>query len=174
MCLHRIWALKGALSGKVHKAHHKKIKKPGTSVDPRWTWLQMSRGPKHKAVKLQGPKQKMRKLVRQVPLSNSWRKWRQGPTWRGVEIKKNAGGFGKQAGAEPGWSGPRPVGPGRRAQPILDPVQCPLRPSTPSGYLKTPRKVSRRNSFVIRRRGAEKLAGHHLEEEGRASCLGFP
>jgi hypothetical protein len=30
------------------------------------------------------------------------------------------------------------------------------------------------NQFVIRRRGAEKLEGHHLGDEGRASCLGFP
>jgi hypothetical protein len=30
------------------------------------------------------------------------------------------------------------------------------------------------NSFIIRRRGAEKLEGHHLGEEGRASCLGSP
>jgi hypothetical protein len=30
------------------------------------------------------------------------------------------------------------------------------------------------NQFVIRRRGAEKLEGHHLGEEGRASCLGSP
>jgi hypothetical protein len=28
--------------------------------------------------------------------------------------------------------------------------------------------------FVIRRQGAEKLEGHHLGDEGHASCLGSP
>jgi hypothetical protein len=30
------------------------------------------------------------------------------------------------------------------------------------------------NQFIIRRQGAEKLEGHHLGDEGRASCLGSP
>jgi hypothetical protein len=47
------------------------------------TWLQMTRGPKHEAVKLQGPKQKMREFARQVPLS----KRRQGLTWSSTNIQ---------------------------------------------------------------------------------------
>jgi hypothetical protein len=44
--------------------------KPGTSQDSKWTWLQMTQGPNHEAVKLQGPKQKMQELVQQVPYLN--------------------------------------------------------------------------------------------------------
>jgi hypothetical protein len=36
------------------------------------------------------------------------------------------------------------------------------------------RSITRINQFVIHRRGAEKLEGHHLGDEGRASCLGSP
>jgi hypothetical protein len=37
-----------------------------------------------------------------------------------------------------------------------------------------PDREPRINPFVIRRRGAEKLEGHHLGDVGRASCLGSP
>jgi hypothetical protein len=37
-----------------------------------------------------------------------------------------------------------------------------------------PDREPRINQFVIRHRGAEKLEGHHLGNEGHASCLGSP
>jgi hypothetical protein len=42
--------------------------------------LAKQEGPKHEAMKLQGPGQKMLKLARQGALSKQWRRRRQGPT----------------------------------------------------------------------------------------------
>jgi hypothetical protein len=70
--------------GKVHQALYEKIMKPDTSQDSKWTWLQVTHGLKHEAIKLHGPEQKMQELARQVPLSKPWRKWRQKPAYIGV------------------------------------------------------------------------------------------
>jgi hypothetical protein len=70
------------------------------------------------------------------------------------------------------------MGPGRLAQagrPSLfrGPVGLPF-DLVASRAIYSPDREPRINQFVIRRRGAEKLEGHHLGDEGRASCLGSP
>jgi hypothetical protein len=84
--------------------------------------------------------------------------------------------------------GPRRLGKQHRAKEVVDwaemgpgrPAQLVSRPSRPpfdlgaSRAIYSPLTESHINQFVIRRRGAEKLEGHHLGDEGRASCLGSP
>jgi hypothetical protein len=70
-----------------------------------------------------------------------------------------------------GWA---EVGPGRPAQPTSRPSRPPFDLETSRTIYSPPGREPRKNSFVIRHRGAEKLEGHHLGEEGRASCLGSP
>jgi hypothetical protein len=84
--------------------------KPGRSQDTSWTWLQMAQRPKHEAVKLQGPEQKMLKLAQQGALSKPWRRRRQGPTCRREQVSNWPKSIGERDGAEPGRNGPGPVG----------------------------------------------------------------
>jgi hypothetical protein len=75
----------------------------------------------------------------------------------------------EEADVEQGRNGPRPVGPaysGPRLTPPLTEMSF--------GLFIAPRQEPHINSFVICRRGAAKLEGHHLIEEGHASFLGFP
>jgi hypothetical protein len=102
--------------------------KPDTSQDTSWTWLRRAQGPKHEAGKLQGPGKKMLKLARQKALSKPWRRRRQGPTCIREQVKNWPRSIGERGGAEPGWNGPGPVGPGRPAWPVLGPVRAPLWP----------------------------------------------
>jgi hypothetical protein len=46
--------------------------------------------------------------------------------------------------------------------------------AVPNVAFTEPDREPRINQFVIRRRGAEELEGHHLGDEGRASCLESP
>jgi hypothetical protein len=108
--------------------------KPDTSQDTSWTWLQRAQGPKHEAEKLQGPGQKMLKLARQGALSKPWRRRRQGPTCIREKVNNWPRSAGERTGAEPGWKGPRSVGPGRPAQLVFVPVRDPLWPTCSSIY----------------------------------------
>jgi hypothetical protein len=162
-CLRRVLALKGRLPRKVHQALCEKIMKPNTSQDTKWTWLQVAQGPNREGTKLRGPRQKMLKLARQGALSKQQRNWCQGPTCRKWKVLEYTRSGREEAEAELGRNGP-----------ILGPVQRPLWPRRPSDYLYSPCQEPHINSIVIHSRGAEKLEGHHLGEEGRASCLGFP
>jgi hypothetical protein len=85
--------------------------KPNTSQDTSWTWLQRAQGPKHEAVKLQGPGQKMLKLARQGTLSKPWRRRHQGPTCIREQVNNWPRSIGERDGAEPGQNGPGPAGP---------------------------------------------------------------
>jgi hypothetical protein len=76
--------------------------KPSTSQDTSWTWLQRAQGPKHEAVKLQGPGQKMLKLARQGALSKPWRRQRQGPTCIREQVNNWPRSIGERDGAETG------------------------------------------------------------------------
>jgi hypothetical protein len=105
--------------------------KPGACHDSKWTWLQMTQGLKHEAVKLQEPKQKMQELVQKVPLYKPRRKWRQGSTCRRVLIINYMRSSHAKNGAKSGQKGPGPTGPCQLAWPIFCPVQLPLWPSTP-------------------------------------------
>jgi hypothetical protein len=60
--------------------------KPNISQDTKWTWLQTTQGPKHEAIYLQWLEQKMQEFVRHVPLSKPWRRRRQEPTCRRLQI----------------------------------------------------------------------------------------
>jgi hypothetical protein len=60
-----------------------------------------------------------------------------------------------------------------RPSPLQGPVGPPLT-KTPLGLFIAPDREPCKNSLVIRRRGAEKLEGHHLRGKGGASCLGSP
>jgi hypothetical protein len=67
-----------------------------------------------------------------------------------------------------GRNGPRPAGPTRFE------AQSPPFDLGASRVIYSPLTESHGSQFIIRRRGAEKLEGHHLGDEGRASCLGSP
>jgi hypothetical protein len=83
---------------------------------------------------------------------------------------KEAANWAEVRPGRPAQSGrPSPAGPA-----YFGAQSHPLWPRCLSGYLYPPDREPRRNQFVILRRGAEKLEGHHLGEEGRASCLGSP
>jgi hypothetical protein len=84
--------------------------KPDTSQDTSWTWIQMDQGPKHEAVKLWGPEQKMLKLARQGALSKPWRRQRQGPTCIREQVNNWPRSIGERDGTEPGRNGSRPAG----------------------------------------------------------------
>jgi hypothetical protein len=114
-------------------------------------------------------------LVKKVPnlagqgaSSNPKRNWQQGPTCKRGKTLEDSGKGGRGLGR----SGPRPVSPGRSAQPTSMPSRLPLWPSRLWGYLLPPEREPHINSFVIRRRGVERLEGHHLGDEGHASCVG--
>jgi hypothetical protein len=66
------------------------------------------------------------------------------------------------------------MGPGRPAQPVSRPSRPPFDLDASRAIYSPLTKSYASNQFVIRRRGAEKLEGHHLGDEGRASCLGSP
>jgi hypothetical protein len=100
--------------------------KPDKSQDTSWTWLQRAQGPKHEAVKLQGPRQKMLKLARQGALSKPWRRRRQGPTCIREQVNNWPRSVRERIEAEPGRKGPRPGGPACPAQPVFVPVRDPL------------------------------------------------
>jgi hypothetical protein len=92
--------------------------------------------------------------------------------WRGSRRR------GKQhrAKEDTNWA---ETGPDRSAQagrPNLfrGPVGLPFDLVTSLAIYSPPDREQRINQFVIRRRGAEKLEGHHLGDEGRGSCLGSP
>jgi hypothetical protein len=116
-CLRRVLTLKERLLEKVRQALCEKIMKPDTSQGTKWTWLQVAQGLKLEAVKLQGPGQNMLKLARQGALSKPRRNWHQGPTCRTWKVPEDTRSS-EEAGAELSRNGPRPVGPGRPAQPI--------------------------------------------------------
>jgi hypothetical protein len=62
------------------------------------------------------------------------------------------------------------MGPGRPTQPILRPRRPPFDLGASRAIYSPPEREPRINQFVIRCRGAEKLEGHHLGDEGHASC----
>jgi hypothetical protein len=71
------------------------------------------------------------------------------------------------------------MGPGRSAQagrPSLfqGPVDLPFDLDASRAIYSPLAREPRINQSVIRHRGAEKLEGHHLGDEGHASCLGSP
>jgi hypothetical protein len=76
--------------------------KPSTSQGTSWTWLQMAQGPKHEAGKLQGPGQKMLKLVWQGALSKPWRRQRQGSTCIREQVNNWPRSIGERDGADMG------------------------------------------------------------------------
>jgi hypothetical protein len=90
-----------------------------------------------------------------------------------MQVHTNKESREKQPGRRPGpnWA---EMGLGRPAQPILCPVRCPLWPSCPSDYLLRPCQEPRKNTFFIRRRGAEKRRTPSQRGEGRDGWLGFP
>jgi hypothetical protein len=146
--------------------------KPDTSQDTSWTWLQRDQGPKHEAGKLQGPGQKMLKLLRQGALSKQWRRWRQGPTCIREKVNNWSRSIGERGGAEPRRNRPGPVGPGRSAWPVSSPVRAPLCPMCSSIYclyLRRPPHPS------IHQRVVETKEKHREEADGcrmSSSCLG--
>jgi hypothetical protein len=85
---------------------------------------------------------------------------------------RGSGRLGKQHRAKEAadWA---EVGQGRPAQPNSRPSRPPFDLDA-SQAINSPLTESRINQFVILRQGAEKLEGHHLGDEGRASCLGSP
>jgi hypothetical protein len=103
-----------------------------------------------------------------------WRKWRQRPKCKCTQVRNHArskpGGNRGRTGLKQAWAGR----PGRSAQPIPGTDQHPLWPSLLSGYLSPARLVPCRNTFVIRRRGAEKRGTPFRWGEGRDGWLGFP
>jgi hypothetical protein len=101
----------------------RKVVKPDTSQDTKWTWFQVPQGPKRDGKKIRGPKQNMLKFARQVLLSKPRRKWRQGPTCRRVKVPEDTRSIVEEGGDELGRDGPRPVGLGRLAQPITGPIR---------------------------------------------------
>jgi hypothetical protein len=105
---------------------------------------------------------KVLNLARQGASSNSERNWWQGPTCKRGEGSRRLGNQ-HQAKEATNWA---EMGLGRSAQAG--------RPTPFRGPVGPPDQEPRINQFVIRRRGAEKLEGHHLGDEGRASCLWSP
>jgi hypothetical protein len=141
--------------------------KPGRSQDTSWTWLQMAQRPKHEAVKLQGPEQKMLKLAQQGALSKPWRRRRQGPTCRREQVSNWPKSIGERDGAEPGRNGPGPVG-----LACFGPGSRPLWPTCSSIYCLYLCRPPHRS---IHQRVADTKVKHREEAVGRrksSSCLG--
>jgi hypothetical protein len=86
----------------------------------------MAQEPKHEVLKLQGPEQKMIKLVRQAALSKPWRRRRQGPTCIREQVNNWPWSVVERTGAELGRNGPRP------AQPVFVSVRDALWPTCSS------------------------------------------
>jgi hypothetical protein len=80
-----------------------------TSQDTKWTWIHITRGPKHEAVKLLGPRQKMREFARQGHISKLRGKRCQGPTWSSANIQESARSVVEEDGPELGQKGPGPA-----------------------------------------------------------------
>jgi hypothetical protein len=143
-----------------------------TCQDTSWTWLQMAQRPKHEAVKLLGPEQKMLKLAQQGALSKMWRRRHQGPTCKREQVSNLPRSIREQDEAEPGRNGPRPVGLGRPACPIPSPVCTPPWPRCSSIYclyLHRPPHPS------IHQRATNTKEKHREEADSRrksSSCLG--
>jgi hypothetical protein len=134
-CLCRNLALEARLPSKVHQVPCDKTLKPGTSQAMKWAWLQEAQGLTREDGKLWGPEQKMLNLAGQRAPSKLQINWLQGPTCRRDNTLEDSRSITRKGGREMGRNGPRPVGPGCPAQPILGPIRCPFWPSRLSDYL---------------------------------------
>jgi hypothetical protein len=117
---------------------------------------------------------KVLNLARQGASSNSERNWQQGSTCkRGKDLEDSGTNAGRRRPRTgPKWAQAgrrRPAGPAR-----FEAQSAPFDLDASRAIYSPPDRESRINQFVIRRRRAEKLEGHHLGDEGRASCLGSP
>jgi hypothetical protein len=113
---------------------------------------------------------KVLNLVRQGVESNSERNRRQGPTCKRGEHLEDAG---SNTGRSRPRDGPNWAQAGR-SSPFRGPIGLSF-DLIASQAINSPLTESHAGTeVVIRRRGAEKLEGHHLGDDGRASCLGFP
>jgi hypothetical protein len=146
--------------------------KPGTSQDTSWTWLQRAQRLKHEARKLQGPRQKMLKLVRRGALSKPWRRRRKGPTCIREQVNNLPRCVEERIGVKPDRKGPRLVGPGRPAQLVFVPVHDPLCPRCLSIYCLCLRRPPHPS---IHQRAAETKEKHREEADSHhksSNCLG--
>jgi hypothetical protein len=113
---------------------------------------------------------KVLNLARQGASSNSGRNRRQGPTCKRGEDLEDSGSNTRRRRTQ---TGPRWAQTGRPSM-FRGPVGLPF-DLVASRAIYSPLTESHASiQFVIRRLGAEKLEGHHLGDEGRASCLGSP
>jgi hypothetical protein len=72
------------------------------------------------------------------------------------------------------WMGPARPAQADRPSPVQGPVMLPFALAANRAIYSPPDREPHGIQLVIHRRGAEKLEGHHLGDEGRASCLGSP
>jgi hypothetical protein len=112
---------------------------PVTSQDTRWTWLQMTWGPKRQRASLQGLNQKTAKLAWQGFKPKPWRKRRQRPRCKCTQIRdharSNRGANRGRTRPKRAWAvRPGPSGLGRPAQPTPGPVRAPFCPRCLSIY----------------------------------------
>jgi hypothetical protein len=114
----------------------------------------------------------MPKLARQGALSKSWRRWRQGPTCIREQVNNWLRSIEERYGAEPGWNGPGPVGPGRLAWPVLCPVRAPLWPRCLSIYClylcQPPHPYNHQRAADTKEKHREEADDHRKS----SSCLG--
>jgi hypothetical protein len=140
-----------------------------------WSTVQVKQWSKHDSKKpkdqtredenSEHPVRKLPNLVGQGASSNPKRNWRQGPTRRSEKTLEDSGPTPDKGGRWLGWSGPKPAGPARLAQPISWPSQ-PL-PFDLTAIRAIYSLEARSHASTHSSSAAEKQRreGHHLGEE---------